>query len=75
MSAYMTITSSKSRVVAFFLCLFFGILGIHNFYVGKIFWGLIYLLTFGLFGIGWVVDLIRILCGTFKDGAGVPLRE
>ncbi|MCR5430028.1 MAG: TM2 domain-containing protein [Eubacterium sp.] len=75
MSAYYTVTSSRSRVVAFFLCLFFGILGIHNFYVGKIFWGLIYLLTLGFFGIGWIIDLIRILLGTFRDGDGVPLRE
>lgn len=75
MSAYYTVTSDRSRFVAFFLCLFFGVFGVHNFYVGKFFWGLIYLLTLGLFGIGWVIDLIRILLGTFKDGDGVPLRE
>lgn len=75
MSAYYTVTSDRSRFVAFFLCLFFGVFGVHNFYVGKFFWGLIYLLTLGLFGIGWVIDIIRILLGTFKDGDGVPLRE
>ena len=75
MSAYYTVTSDRSRFVAFFLCLFFGVFGVLNFYVGKFFWGLIYLLTLGLFGIGWVIDIIRILLGTFKDGDGVPLRE
>lgn len=75
MGAYYTVTSDKSRWVAFFLCLLFGYLGIHNFYVGKIFWGLIYLFTLGFFRIGWVIDLIRLLLGSFKDGDGVPLRE
>lgn len=75
MTSYYTITSDKSRWVAFFLCVFFGPLGIHNFYVGKIFWGLIYLCTLGFFGLGWVIDILRILLGTFKDGAGVPLRR
>jgi len=75
MGAHYTVTSDKSRWVAFFLCLLFGYLGIHNFYVGKIFWGIIYLFTLGFFGIGWVIDLIRLLLGSFKDGDGVPLRE
>ena len=75
MEQYVTITSSKSKWTAFLLCLFFGYLGLHNFYVGKIFWGIIYLCTMGFFGIGWILDIIIILCGTFKDGAGVPLRK
>lgn len=75
MNAYVTITSGKSKWVAFILCLFFGEFGIHYFYVGRLFWGIIYLCTLGLFGIGWVIDIIRILLGTFKDNAGVPLRK
>ena len=38
----------------------FGVAGIHRFYLGKPITGLLYLFTFGLFGIGQVVDLIRI---------------
>lgn len=51
----------KNKWVAFLLCLFLGEFGAHKFYEGKIGMGIIYLLTVGLFGIGWFVDCIRIL--------------
>lgn len=50
-----------NKWVAFLLCLFLGEFGAHKFYEGKIVMGLIYLFTFGLLGIGWLVDLIVIL--------------
>lgn len=42
--------------------IFLGYLGAHRFYEGKVILGIIYLFTFGLFGIGWFIDIIRILC-------------
>lgn len=47
---------------AFFLCLFLGFLGAHKFYEGKTGMGVLYLFTMGLCGIGWIVDIIAILC-------------
>ncbi len=51
----------KDKWVAFFLCLFLGPVGAHKFYEGKTGMGILYLFTFGLFCIGWVVDTIVIL--------------
>ncbi len=50
-----------NKWVAFLLCLFLGGLGAHKFYEGKIGMGILYLFTAGLFGIGWLVDTIKIL--------------
>lgn len=47
---------------AFFLCLFLGFLGAHKFYEGKTGMGILYLLTLGLCCIGWIIDIIVILC-------------
>lgn len=52
----------RKKWVAFLLCLFLGAVGAHKFYEGKPGMGILYLLTFGLFGIGWLVDCIVLLC-------------
>lgn len=59
--------SKKSKAAALILCIFLGYFGVHYFYVGKTGTGLLYLFTFGLFGIGWFIDIFRIACGSFKD--------
>lgn len=66
-------TSSKSQLVAALLCFFLGFLGIHRFYTGYIGWGILYLFTGGIFGIGVLVDFIRILIGSYTDKDGNKL--
>ena len=62
-----------SKTSAILITFFLGGLGVHRFMTGKIGTGIIWLFTVGFFGIGWVLDLIFILFGGFKDKAGQPL--
>lgn len=59
----------KSKWVSFFLCFFFGVLGVHKFYEGRVLLGVVYLLTLGLCGIGVLVDLVILL---FKPNPYYP---
>jgi TM2 domain-containing membrane protein YozV len=46
--------------VAWILLTFLGVFGIHRFYMGKILTGILWLLTAGLFGIGWLYDFCTL---------------
>lgn len=75
MANYTTQTSDKSKTTALLLCIFLGMFGVHQFYVGKIGKGILYLFTGGIFCIGWIVDIIKIANGSFTDNVGAPLRQ
>lgn len=62
--------SDKSALVTLLLLIFTGTFGGHQFYLGKIGWGVAYLFTFGLFGIGVFVDFIRLVMGNLPDSNG-----
>ena len=51
----------KNKWIAFWLCFFLGYLGIHKFYEGRILFGIVYLLTGGIFGFGWIIDCVILL--------------
>ncbi len=74
MANYVTQSSDKSKKTALLLCIFLGFFGAHHFYVGSIGKGLLYAFTGGLFGIGWIIDIIKCLTGSFRDNVGAPLR-
>lgn len=65
--------SGRSKKKTFLLCLFFGYLGFHRYYVGKMKTGFLYMLTLGLFGIGWIADLIAISHNSFTDSFGLKI--
>lgn len=50
-----------SKWTGFTLCLFLGVFGGHKYYERKLGWGIVYTLTFGLLGVGVIVDLIHYL--------------
>ncbi|MEG0034469.1 MAG: NINE protein [Bacilli bacterium] len=65
--------SKKSRLVDLILCWFLGVFGAHKFYEGKIGMGILYIFTLGLFGIGCIVDFIKIAIGSSKDCDGLVI--
>ncbi len=62
--------SNKSRLTALLLCVFAGFVGVHRFYAGRIGSGILWLLSFGVFGVGWIYDLVMIATGEFVDDEG-----
>jgi TM2 domain-containing membrane protein YozV len=62
--------SEKRKLPAFLLCLFFGIFGLHRFYVGKVATGLLQLFTIGGLFLWSLFDLVVILLGGFTDKEG-----
>ncbi|MGC8870507.1 MAG: zinc-ribbon domain and TM2 domain-containing protein [Brevinematia bacterium] len=62
--------SSYSRTITLILCIFFGLFGVHRFYVGKVGTGLLQLFTLGFSGIWTLIDLISIISGVFTDKFG-----
>ena len=61
MSGYRDATQhdTHSKVLGYLLWIF-GFLGAHRFYYGKPVTGTIWFFTFGLLGIGWLIDLFLI---------------
>lgn len=57
----------EHKIVYVILCWAFGYFGVHRFYDRKIFSGIIYLFTFGLFGIGVLIDFVIGLIDVVKN--------
>jgi len=50
----------KSKVTAYILWLFLGLIGAHKFYTNQIGMGILYFFTFGVFGLGLLIDLFTL---------------
>ena len=63
--------SEKSRAIALAFAGAFGVFGAHRFYVGKTGTGILMALTIGGFGIWYLIDVITIASGGFRDAEGL----
>ena len=61
---------SKSQLTAVLLAFFLGFLGVHRFYLGYTWQGVVQLLTLGGLGIWSLIDFIRILTGSLQPKGG-----
>jgi TM2 domain-containing membrane protein YozV len=61
---------NKSQIIALVLVLLVGGIGIHRFYLGYMWQGVVQLLTLGGCGVWALIDLVRIITGDLqpKDG-------
>jgi TM2 domain-containing membrane protein YozV len=62
--------AGKSQLIALILVVLVGGLGIHRFYLGYVWQGVVQLLTAGGCGIWWIIDLIRIVTGDLGPKGG-----
>lgn len=60
------------KTTALLITIFVGEFGIHRFMTGKIGTGIIWLLTGGCFGIGWILDIVKVANGSFEKKDGTP---
>ncbi len=67
--------SSKKYKLALILSIFLGWLGIDRLYLGYYCIGIIKLVTFGLFGVLWILDIYNIVTRTLTDKQGLPLLK
>ncbi|MBT6161830.1 TM2 domain-containing protein [Flavobacteriaceae bacterium] len=67
-SSASTAVAGDNQIVALVLCFFFGAIGVHRFYLGDIWQGVVQLLTFGGLGFWVLIDFIRIIAGTLGPG-------
>lgn len=67
--------SDKSRTMALALSAILGVFGAHRFYVGKTETAILMLITMGGLGVWWMIDLIIIAAGGFRDAEGRLVKD
>ena len=62
--------NNKSQTTALILSIIVGWIGVHRYYLGYIWQGVVQTLTLGVWGIWTVIDIIRIATGDLQPKSG-----
>jgi len=65
--------SEKEWVVTLLLAILLP--GIDRMYAGSIGLGILKFITFGGMGLWWLVDIVKLVTGSYKDGNGTPIAS
>ena len=65
--------SEKEWVVTLLLAILLH--GIDRMYAGSIGLGILKFITFGGMGLWWLVDIVKLVTGSYKDGNGTPIAS
>lgn len=73
--AVVAIHKQRHFLAVFFLSFMWGMFGVDRFYLGKVWTGILKLLTFGGLGLWVVIDLSLIMSGAMRDKQGNEMLE